>query len=317
MMATQERTDVHRPKEIRPEDYSWVFSYDTQPPLVPMEDQAAATRALEEWRRHFDRFVLEPIRKSTTTVYSSPYRCDHCGAHLRYGNLYFYEPAGGVIVIGDICAEETMEVPDRAHLEQKRIREAAKAARMAEAENKKARERRERAEQEFPEATALLETYQGENSFILDVSERFKRQGYLSEKQAAALVRAHHRDLEREDQRRKEAALIASGEIEPVPEGRHLITGEVVTDYWKDYGMGQSRHVMIVRDDRGFKVWCTVPSAIDTVDLPPTKTSIGGQRPLGSGDRVQFKATLEPSDRDPAFGFGKRPASAKLLEQAE
>lgn len=80
--------------------------------------------------------------------------------------------------------------------------------------------------------------------------------------------------------------------------GKTTITGQVVKAYMteNDYG---TRYVMVVRDDRGFSVWGTVPSAIN----------------VNIGDTVRFNATVEASDK-PEFGFFKRPTKAEVLTLA-
>ena len=65
----------------------------------------------------------------------------------------------------------------------------------------------------------------------------------------------------------------------------------MLTTKWQDSHFGITLK-MLVRDDRGFKVWGTVPSS-----LPNTE----------SGDRVTFIAAVEASDDDETFGFFKRP----------
>lgn len=87
---------------------------------------------------------------------------------------------------------------------------------------------------------------------------------------------------------------------EPVVEGRTIITGTIVKTDSKPDGFGGYRYVMTVKDDRGFLVWGTNPSNLD------------GNR----GDRVEFTATCEQSQRDVYFGFFKRPTKAKLLDDA-
>jgi hypothetical protein len=54
---------------------------------------------------------------------------------------------------------------------------------------------------------------------------------------------------------------------------------------------------MLVKDDRGFRVYGTVPGDI-----------IG----VANGDRVRFDAAVEPSKDDPKFGFYKRPTKATI-----
>ena len=87
---------------------------------------------------------------------------------------------------------------------------------------------------------------------------------------------------------------------QPCPTGRVEITGRVLKCELRPTKFGMTLK-MAVRDDRGFTVWVTCPSAISEAER---------------GDRVQFTATMQPSTDDPMFGFGKRPTKAKLLETA-
>lgn len=57
---------------------------------------------------------------------------------------------------------------------------------------------------------------------------------------------------------------------------------------------------MKVRDDRGFIVWGTVPSAFDHELV---------------GSKVKFSATVEASNDDPSFGFFKRSTQAALIQE--
>lgn len=96
-----------------------------------------------------------------------------------------------------------------------------------------------------------------------------------------------------------ERAAREAAESSPVVEGRVVITGKVlsVKERFSAYG---SVLKITVKDDRGFRVWGTLPSAI------------AGQG--CTGRRVTFTATVETSDDDPAFGFFKRPTKAALLD---
>ena len=62
---------------------------------------------------------------------------------------------------------------------------------------------------------------------------------------------------------------------------------------------------MLVRDESGFKVWCSLPSSIGA-------GADGAQK----GSRVSFTVTIEPSRDDPKFGFGKRPAKFEIIPAA-
>lgn len=107
----------------------------------------------------------------------------------------------------------------------------------------------------------------------------------------AALVRA----MDDHDARKAESA------ANPVPSGRETVTGRIISfkeveDRYSYYG-GQIVK-MLVEDDRGWRVFGTVPSALS-----------GAER----GDRVTFTAALEASEKDPGFGFFKRPTKAQIV----
>ena len=82
--------------------------------------------------------------------------------------------------------------------------------------------------------------------------------------------------------------------------GRQAFAGEVLATKWKDTDFGPV-YKMLVQDDRGFKLWGSVPKNIDP----------------GRGDRVAFVGTVEPSRDDSRFGFFKRPAKAVVLDDEE
>lgn len=114
---------------------------------------------------------------------------------------------------------------------------------------------------------------------------------------AASLLGTYERHLAREQERALEAE--ANADAEPVPAGRMVVTGTVVSTGVRenDYGV---RYVMTVRDERGFRVWGTQPAGLD----------------VERGDTVQFTATLERSTDDATFGYFKRPTKAQVLTTA-
>lgn len=111
----------------------------------------------------------------------------------------------------------------------------------------------------------------------------------------AYLPTAYARYLDREAARAAEAAAPA----EPAPEGRVVVTGTVVGLKWQESQYGTTLK-WTVRDDRGFRVWGTVPSALGEVER---------------GDRVTFTVTLERSRDDETFAFGKRPTKAEFVDE--
>lgn len=123
-------------------------------------------------------------------------------------------------------------------------------------------------------------------SFVFDMKWMVENRQALSERQVAAI---------RGMAERKAADAAVSA---PVIEGRIVVTGEVLTTKVQDSVYGTTVK-MLVRDDRGFKVWGTVPSALLGEDV--------------KGKRVTFTATVRVSDNDETFGFYQRPTKAALV----
>ena len=92
---------------------------------------------------------------------------------------------------------------------------------------------------------------------------------------------------------RREAEQAKREAAEPVPTGTETISGTVLETKWEDTGYGNTKK-MLVEDERGWKVWGTVPGNID-----PER-----------GDTVTFTATVAPSRNDPKAGYYKRPRKA-------
>ena len=85
---------------------------------------------------------------------------------------------------------------------------------------------------------------------------------------------------------------------EPCPTGRVEITGEILTIKLQEGYYGDTWK-MLVKDDRGFKVWGSIPSSLHA----------------SRGVRVSFMAAVEPSADDDKFGFFKRPTKAVNLDE--
>lgn len=83
---------------------------------------------------------------------------------------------------------------------------------------------------------------------------------------------------------------------EDVTEGRQVITGTMLAMKRKEtiYGLTLK---MLVQDDRGFRVWGSVPSGLDAM----------------RDDRITFTATVQRSEKDSKFGFFKRPTKSQVL----
>lgn len=85
-------------------------------------------------------------------------------------------------------------------------------------------------------------------------------------------------------------------ELTEVAVGPQRIKGQVLTVYWKDTAYG-SRQVMTVLDERGFKVWGSVPKKLTDVAV---------------GSTIAFDAEIDSGDTK-GFGFFKRPTKAELI----
>lgn len=121
----------------------------------------------------------------------------------------------------------------------------------------------------------------------------------------------------------KRAAHTAEAEAHPAPEGRVVVTGEIVSAKLVEGDYGTSYKVL-VKDDQGFKVWVSLPKAqadeayeqwFETHPEPytygPACWFLGIQGNEGDqgikGRRITFTATLQPSSDDVSFAFGSRP----------
>lgn len=89
--------------------------------------------------------------------------------------------------------------------------------------------------------------------------------------------------------------------VPPVPTGRVEVTGTVISTREDEGPYGVQRKALI-EDDRGFRLWGNLPSAIYNAE---------------KGERVTFVAALTPSQDDQAFGFWKRPTKAEFINLEE
>lgn len=111
---------------------------------------------------------------------------------------------------------------------------------------------------------------------------------------------------------------IENANAEAIVNGKQSITGEIISTKVVDgFAYGQRVVKMVVKDDRGFKVWGTVPQAI--LDEYVYRSGIGFDADENywnynvlKGQRVTFSATVEASNDDDKFGFFKRPTKAAI-----
>lgn len=299
------RTDIHSPTNFEPADYTYVGSFDNWPSPgafyaqanpVDFKTEFGTINALT-WSHATYLGGRAAIREKGAKIRFNPdlgtSQCDHCGAHIRYVTVYRHTN-GELIAVGNVCADERFGCSDRREYDIKRLREAAANERERVAAFGKAllfvREK-------CPEMEQWLLSPAAEqvHQIFADMARRLSRWGSLSDKQVAfarKLLQEHFERqrnggrTDREIQREQEHAA-----AEDVPEGRHTVTGTIVKLEYRESQWGGSLK-MALKTDRGFVLWGTVPSGVEN----PQK-----------GDKVEITATLERSERDPKFGFYKRP----------
>lgn len=315
------RTDIHRPSIADPAEYREVGYADLHP------DAAGGSW----WEPGFPG--VHPFFHGH---FDADGHCDHCGtgSRLRYATFYFHEPTGEILTVGDRCAVK-LGLASRSAAQVKRLREqAVREAQVG------------RFAQEQPEAFAFIaaadeggrESYPfgsfwGERwSIVTSMGSKLRRYGSLSEKQVAFLARIREDLAEaREKQEERKANAV------PVVEGAAVkITGKVISTKWADGYMGDSVLKMLVEDDRGFRVYGTVPKKLADdegsalVRWPDGREErLSGQdlyyrdeggeivesdEGFGADSRVSFTAQVERSSRDESFGFFKRPTKAARLD---
>jgi hypothetical protein len=120
----------------------------------------------------------------------------------------------------------------------------------------------------------------------------------IHEKLVGDLVRLQkYAEEQREAECAKRDAAHEAGE--DAPEGRAVITGTILA-FKRQESMYGDVLKMLVQDDRGFRVWGTVPSSLDDAERE---------------SRITFTATVTASNKDAKFGFFKRPTKAAIITE--
>lgn len=276
------RTDIHRPSapEFDPEAYDFDSIWDMAPE-IPNPKYSFGTRLIE--------LREQGIRRAP---HQSHGVCGHCGARIRYAAILVHRDTGTWITVGETCLDSRFTALTKDEFD--RLRKQAKLDRER-INRQKEREARFAALEAIDPRLSLLRDEEAAwevNPFVGDVA--LKAQHYdLSEKQVTAVLAS----LDRHEQRQKERAEELAN-AEPAPEGRVEVAGTVLKVKLHDSGFGLTEK-MTVKDERGFRVWATVPSG----------------KEVGEGDRVTFMATLEPSRDDAYFAFAKRPTRLVVTEE--
>ena len=281
------RTDVHSPVNLDTATYDYVGSgwrYDGLKGSVP-------TREIQLFLKEGYKF---------RDVHGSG-QCSHCGAHLNYYAIMAHRPTKTLIHVGETCLANRF---DRATNDFQAMRKKASDER----QEQKVKKKRDqwladpRHEELYNWAVERVVDNMADE-WVERFANQVKRNGEVSAKFVDSMARARERAVVRDQENldRLQAENERIARAEPVPTLRGTIRGRVVSTKSKEGYYGNSTLKMLVEDERGFRVWGTVPE--DLYD---------GQKLAGR--KIEFTATTNPSNDDPLFGFFKSPRKAIFLE---
>jgi len=314
------RIDVHRPSAIDTNDYQYVgIEY------MKLEDIGACHILIEE-RKRFDAHRERTGGNWSTHQHGG--NCHVCGAHCIYTFIFHHIPTNTYIRTGSTCVDKMDVECGDAFRTLKLVKKGVKDARYLIAGKAKAEALLSDAG--CPDAwTLYLESPHfnqtvaepgfGNPDFSMiearglytesggvewcydtlrDIVGKLVKHGSVSEKQMTFVSSLTDQCLNfkqvQADREAKRTAERAAGTDVPETDERITIEGEIVSIKYNDL---YEYYQMLVKDDRGFKVWGTKPKAVD-ID--------------GKGSRVTFDAKVTRSDKDSQFGFFKRPTKVTV-----
>lgn len=315
-MATATRTDVHREGVLVPADYRFVDVLDLYAG-TNKDDVAAKVSAAEvptAWTHFVTKMVsrVKRYRKHAIGDRPSLAQCNICGAHIRYAVVWSYFPEGvfeGFITTGLDCAEsmgsaQLSEVAEKAGALKEFVAGCRRAAKEAEAAAKSVPSEAATRWAAIAEKRRLwivasvehrlvanylhrLSTDHADahcdNCFFCDVTRQLVEEGFLSERQVGAVLKAEERH--------------ARSGVDPapkvaIPSGVATVSGEVASV--KD----RSGLKMLIKCP-GYRVWAPVPAELRDEVRP--------------GQSIQLTAELSPSATDSTFLFGSDLRDVELV----
>ncbi len=289
------RDDCHSPANMDPADYKYVgWLY-----------QGRSEYIWESINLRIDRDFIDPdkILRSKRLFdgnYKAKRTCDCCGAVFAWGSVYRHTPSNTIVVVGHICARK-FNLLNKAALIRVQVERAAEAAR----KRAKIRKAAEEWLSTHPDLVELLgDEAEPEHQILKSLKNNLWNWGNLTEPQAALAYKLKQQEERREEM--KEQWAEEAKNAEDVPTGSGIeITGVILSVKTKDgrYGI---EYKMLVKDDRGFKVWGTHPTSLWD----------GGSEGY-RGRRVRFIANVQRSKDDSKFGFFKRPRKAEYIEEVK
>lgn len=296
------RTDIHRPSAIDPTAYVAVGPWCEK---VEGADAQYLAVINEDNRRHIEADMARTGGQWANHDHGGT--CHICGAWAQYLMVFRHLPTNTYIMTGFDCAFKMELAHD---IDPDAFKARMKAAWGSIAGRIKARETLESLG--LTRALELAEVFSPPSRIeqdhgwvknpdawpdgkvhvyyvIRDLVRKLVAHGSLSEKQVnylRSLIQQADTWDEREAQRQAE-----HDAAKDAPTGRVVVSGEILSTKVQESQFGMTEK-MLVKTTDGWKLWCTVPAALDSTER---------------GTKVTLKVTVEPSNDDPKFAFGKRP----------
>ena len=285
---------------------------------VPFDQNPETLAAFDRWQKTGD---------------VDSWYCTCCGHNLIYNCVVEDTETGGFYSVGRDCMESITCLKAHDARFSMLIEYAAKrqaASRLA-LKNRRAGDVREAKYSEenpavaaaiqyainFDEKHLLWNKVSWNITTIKDLRGTIRKNGVLSEKQLALILRIHGEAVTKlqnaaDELANKEAAISAGVRA---PQGKQSVTGTLVSIKWVTSDFGGS-HKGVIDLGNGTKVWGTIPeSQIATSEFVVGKGWI--TTGIQAGDKVSFTATFEISEKDPLFSFYKRPSKWVTTPQEE
>src|SRR5947209_12916370 len=253
-MSTATRSDRHRPSapEFDPQDYDCMGVFDLAPEWGDNGSRMATVNQLLERGYRFASHQAGGV-------------CGHCGARLRYVALMVHLPSKDMIYVGETCLAGRFEATKAEfdHLRKTAALDREKQARKA----------------AFLElcaqhpvlvwatyahnigAVGVGETTWGEThgkcwaiSVLDDIARKARQYGELSPRQVELITKlVGELETAEADTARRDAEAAAQPPAQPVPTGKLVVEGEIVSTRWQDNDFGGGCVKMLVAADAGWK----------------------------------------------------------------
>jgi hypothetical protein len=284
------RTDIHRPSAIEPQDYEYVGA-ECVAGALQGDEGALSIVAVERAR-------IQAHMARTGGRYSNHEHAGNCGVcgsvNAIYTVLFYHSKTNSYVRMGSDCAEKCEIGYDRRGVAM--FRTSLKDALALSAGKRKAQALLHEAGLdnvwELYNATELPDEF--EERTIRDIVRNVVKYGSLSTRQVSFLdVLLKKIPLRAAMRQAREAEKVLALPV-PVVEGRMMVEGVVVSTSISENAFG-ARLVMTVKAADG---WCVWGSAFCDVK---------------KGDKVRFWASVTVSEKDPKFGFFKRPTKGEVL----